>query len=163
MTAMLGKWKLVVYLVGIFAAGAVSGWVVSAKATKEQLKAQMRKPPQWREVYKSLQDLCYARLQLTPQQIEQFDAIIKDHTDLMESMHKNQVRLIREATSNRSARIMGILTPEQQQQFEAIEKERQEWRRGPKGSSSRGKERPPGPSGGDSGKRSCLTKDQRGS
>jgi hypothetical protein len=160
MTPVLGKWKLVVYLVGIFAAGAVSGWVVSAKATKEQ----MRKPPPWRDVYKSLKDLCYARLQLNPMQKEQFDAIIEDHTKLMESMHKNQMRLIREATSNRSARIIAILTPEQQKEFEAIEKERQEWRKGPKGPSQHGKERPPGPPPPESSeKRSCAPKSQRSS
>ena len=160
MTAPLGKWTLSIYLAGIFAAGAVSGWVLSAKTTKQQ----MYTPPKWREVSKPLQETCYARLQLTPEQKQQFDAIIEDHTKVLEATGKDHMRQIRAAVSNRSARIMAILTSEQQKQFEAIERERRESRhkgsgidKGPKSNHSSGVQ----PQG--SGPRSCAQKSQRSS
>jgi Spy/CpxP family protein refolding chaperone len=160
MTTASGKWKLIVYLIGIFAAGAVSGWVVSAKTTKQQ----MFTPPKWREVSKPLQETCYARLQLTPEQKEQFDAIIEDHTKLMESMGKDHMRQIRAAISNRSARVMAILTPEQQRQFEAIERERRESRhKGPGFDKGAKTSRPSGSQPQGSGPRSCVQKSQRSS
>ena len=129
MIATPSKWKLVIYLAGIFAAGAISGWVVAAKATKEK----MYSPPKRQEVYSRLKELCGPRLNMTPEQQREFDAIIKDNWEKMESLRHEHMQQIGELLAKRSARIKAILTPEQQQEFEAIERERREsWgRRGP--------------------------------
>jgi Spy/CpxP family protein refolding chaperone len=134
MIATPSKWKLVIYLLGIFAAGAISGWVVAAKATKER----MYSPPQPQEVKSRLKELCDGRLKLTPEQQKQFDAIIEDNFRKIESLRHENMQQIGELLAKRSERIMKILTPEQQKEFQAIEKERREsfkrWgHRGPKG------------------------------
>ena len=136
MIATPNKWKLVIYLLGIFAAGAISGWVVAAKATKEK----MYTPPQRQEVKSRLKELCTGRLNMTPDQQKQFDAIIEDNFRKIESLQHAHMQQIGELLAKRSERIMKILTPEQQKEFQAIEKERWESfkRRGPRGDHRRG-------------------------
>ena len=120
MIATPSKWKLVIYLLGIFAAGAISGWVVAAKATKEKLYSA----PKPQEVKSRLKELCDGRLQLTPDQQKQFDAIIEDNFRKIESLRHEHMQQVGELLAKRSERIMKMLTPEQQQEFRAIEKER---------------------------------------
>src|SRR5688572_23200663 len=125
MTTNFGKWKLVIYLFGIFATGAVSGWVVAEKATKEKLYSRRKQ----HEIHKSLKDLCTARLKMAPEQQMEVDKIINDNWKVMQGIHEDHMQQIHEALARRSARIMKILTPEQQAEFEAIECERREaWR-----------------------------------
>ncbi len=124
MTTTPGKWKLAIYLAGIFAAGAISGWVVAEKTIKEK----MYSPPKRQEVQKSLKDVCYGRLHLTPEQQKEFDVIVDENWKRIEAIRDDQMQQIRDVVGIRNARIMKILTPEQQTEFEAIEKERRESR-----------------------------------
>src|SRR6266545_1759542 len=121
----LSKWKIVLYLAAIFCAGTVSGWVIAAKTTKEKMFA----PPRPEEIGASLRERLHARLNLTPAQAQQVDAIIARSSAEMKSMHEEHLKRIRQGVSNRNVQITAVLTPGQQKQFEEIERERQEmWR-----------------------------------
>ncbi|HEY2951405.1 MAG TPA: hypothetical protein VGK40_02415 [Verrucomicrobiae bacterium] len=121
----LSKWKLVLYLAAIFAAGSVSGWVVATKSAKKKAFTA----PQPREITKSLRDRLHAKLNLSSEQAKQIDAIIERTSAEMQTIHGDNIKRIWQGINNRNAQIEAVLTPEQQKQFEQIEKERQEpWR-----------------------------------
>ena len=121
----LPKWKVALYLAGIFLAGGVSGWVVAAKTAKENAF----KPPQPREIATSFRDRLNSKLNLTPEQAQQIDVIIQRTTVELQAIHGDNVKRIKQGVSNRHAQISAILTPEQHAQFCKIEKERDDaWR-----------------------------------
>jgi Spy/CpxP family protein refolding chaperone len=121
----LSKWKAGLYLAAIFAAGSVSGWVVATKAAKQKAFSAPRSD----EIAASLRTCMSARLNLTEDQKNKIDSIIERSTKEMQSIHRERTDRIRLSLSNRNSQIMAVLTPEQQTQFESIEKERQEsWR-----------------------------------
>ena len=136
----LSKWKLVLYLAAIFAAGSVSGWVVATKSAKQKAFTA----PQPREITKSLRDRLHAKLNLSPEQAEQIDAIIERTSADLQTIHGENIKRIRQGINNRNTQIAAVLTPEQQKRFEQIEKERQEPSRGWdawRGKAGRGHER----------------------
>lgn len=122
----LSKWKLALYLVALFVAGGVSGWVVAAKMAKERAFA----PPRFEEFATKMRVQLHETLSLTPEQQGKLDAIFEESSKEMNVAHGDLMKRIRLGMSNRTARINAILTPEQQKKFEALEKERMEqWRR----------------------------------
>ena len=125
MTGM-GKWKLALYLAGIFGAGAVSGWFVGVRTAKQT----MFTPPRWDEIVASLRHSLHSRLDLAPEQAKRIDAIVNNSSEQLRLIHEAHMKRIWQAISNRNAQISAVLNPEQQKQFEAFEKERREsWRR----------------------------------
>jgi Spy/CpxP family protein refolding chaperone len=121
----MGKLKLVLYLAAIFIAGSVSGWVTATKMVKQRSFS----PPRSDEIAASLRTCMYDRLALTEAQKEKVNGIIERTSKEMQSIHKERTDRIRLSLSNRTAQLMAVLTPEQQAQFEEIEKDRtQYWR-----------------------------------
>lgn len=117
--------KAAVFLAAIFGAGAVSGWVLASKITRQRLMT----PPRSEEIAASFRESLHSRLHLTPEQARQIDAIIERSTKEMQAIHGEHTRRILQGVSNRNAQISAVLTPEQQPEFERIEKERREaWR-----------------------------------
>ena len=131
------KRKLAVYLAAIFAAGSVSGWVVATRTVKQ--KAFMA--PRSDEIAASLRKCLHSKLTLTDDQKRKTDAIIERSSKEMQSIHKDSIERIRQALSTRNAQLAAVFTPEQQKQFEQLEKERQESWRGTNAWRNRG----PGP------------------
>ncbi len=122
----LSKWKLALYLMALFVAGGVSGWVVAAKMAKERAFA----PPRFEEYATKMRTELHEKLGLAPGQQKELDSIFEQSSKDMNAVHGELMKRIRLGMSNRSARINAILTPAQQQKFEALEKERMEqWRR----------------------------------
>lgn len=113
------KWKIVLYLAAIFAAGGVSGWVVSAKTTKEKLLSA----PQPQEISSRFCEKVFSRLNLSPEQTKKIEEISQRSAKEMSAIHEDRKRRIRQAVGNRNNQIRAILTPEQQVQFEQIERE----------------------------------------
>jgi Spy/CpxP family protein refolding chaperone len=121
----LSKWKAAIYLAAIFAAGTVSGWVVATKAARQKAYSAPRSD----EIAASLRTCMYDRLKLTDGQKQKIDTVIERSAKEMQSIHRERTDRIRLSLSNRNSQIMGILTLEQQAEFELIEKERREsWR-----------------------------------
>jgi len=119
------KRKLAVYLAAIFAAGTVSGWVVATRTVRQ--KAFMA--PRSDEIAASLRKCLHSKLALTDDQKRKVDAVIEHSSKEMQSIHKESIERIRQALGNRNAQLAAVFTPEQQKQFERLEKERQEsWR-----------------------------------
>lgn len=120
----VSKWKIVLYLAAIFAAGGVSGWVVAAKTTKQMLLSS----PQPQEISSRFCEKVFSRLNLSPDQVQKIEEISQRSAKEMSAIHEDRKRRIRQAISNRNAQIHAILNPEQQAQFEQIEREHRESR-----------------------------------
>jgi Spy/CpxP family protein refolding chaperone len=118
----ISKWKIVLYLAAIFAAGGVSGWVVAAKTTKEK----MLSPPAPKEISTHFCDRLASKMSLSPDQSQKIREISERYAKEFDALRHEHGRRIRQAISNRNAEINAILTPEQQAQFEQIERERRE-------------------------------------
>ena len=120
MIAAISKWKVALYLAGIFATGSVSGWVV---ATTTARPAAFQ-PPQQQENAVSWRDKLHSKLNLDPEQKKQVDVILERSSAEVQSLHNDSTKLIRQAMAGRNAQITALLTPEQQRQFEQMEKDR---------------------------------------
>jgi Spy/CpxP family protein refolding chaperone len=125
MMTMLSKWKLVLYLAAIFATGGVSGWVVATKTARDKVFA----PPRKDEVAERLRACLHARLNLADDQKTKVDAIIERSSKEIWSLRGEHMARLRQAVTSRNKELMAVLGTEQRQQFEQIEKERDEaWR-----------------------------------
>src|SRR4051812_20852628 len=122
MMSPLSKWRIGLYLAAIFCAGGISGWALATRTAKEKIFS----PPRQDEISSSLKTRVHARLNLTPVQVTQVDAIIDRSSKEMQSVHGECIKRIKQGLNTRNAQINALLTPDQQKQFEQIEKERQE-------------------------------------
>ena len=122
MTNGINKWKIVLYLAAIFAAGGVSGWVVAAKTTRERILT----PPAPKEISSHFCERLFSRMNLSPEQSQKIKEISDRYAKEVDSLRDEQWRRIRTAANNRNAQINAILNPDQRAQFEEIEKERRE-------------------------------------
>ena len=118
----ISKWKIVLYLAAIFAAGGVSGWVVAAKTTKERILT----PPGPKEISSHFCDRLFSKMDLTAEQSQKIKDISDRYAKEVDAVRDEQWRRIRTAANARNAQINAILTPEQRVQFEEIERERRE-------------------------------------
>jgi Spy/CpxP family protein refolding chaperone len=132
----ISKWKLVLYLAAIFAAGGVSGWVVAAKTTKEKIFS----PPAPKEISSHFCDRLFSKMNLSPEQSQKIKEISDRYAKEVDGVRDEQWRRIRQAANNRNAQINAILTPDQRTQFEQIERERREDRNREREKRSRDKE-----------------------
>jgi Spy/CpxP family protein refolding chaperone len=118
----ISKWKLVLYLAAIFAAGGVSGWVVAAKMTKERIYS----PPAPKEISSHFCERLFSKMNLSPEQSQKIKEISDRYAREVDGVRDEQWRRIRQASTTRNAQINAILTTEQRVQFEQIERERRE-------------------------------------
>lgn len=125
-----GKWKVAGYLVAIFAAGMVSGWVVAGREAKQ--RPHTPRPPgpgpgfRWNPTNSSIYQLA-----LTPEQKSKADEIISRYWKKMEARRADQMNDMRKDSSNRMVELSAVLTPEQRESWEKIRKDRDaSWRSG---------------------------------
>ncbi|HKQ39643.1 MAG TPA: hypothetical protein VJ063_16320 [Verrucomicrobiae bacterium] len=118
----ISKWKIILYLAAIFAAGGVSGWVVAAKTTKERILT----PPGPKEISSHFCDRLSSKMNLTPEQSAKIKDVSDRYAKEVDALRDEQWRRIRTAANNRNAQINAILNPEQREQFEQLERERRE-------------------------------------
>ena len=124
MITALSKWKLALSLAAIFTAGSVTGWMVASKSVRQ---AALKPPPQ-KEIAGSWKDCLQTKLSLSPDQAKQVDAILKRNSGELHALHDDNLRRIRQSLSNRNTQIAALLTPDQQQLFAKIEKDRHDSR-----------------------------------
>jgi Spy/CpxP family protein refolding chaperone len=125
----LSKYLIAVYLSAIFAAGAVSGWVVA----EHKPKVVPVSPPRPDEMSKFYKHRLHERLNLSDEQKKQVDAVIDRSSGDIQGIYGENMKAIRRALNNRSSQIKSLLTPEQQQAFAQLEKEKFEPGHGPPG------------------------------
>lgn len=114
------KSLVVVYLSAIFAAGAVSGWVVAERRAKTRVVT----PPRPDEISKSFKERVHSRISLSEDQRKKVDRIIERSSAEIQAVHSDHIKSLRVALDNRNAQIKGLLNPEQQQLFAQLLSER---------------------------------------
>lgn len=124
MMTALSKWKLALSLAAIFTAGSVTGWMVASKNVRQ---AALKPPPQ-KEIAGSWKDCLQSKLSLAPEQSKQVDAILERSSGELHTLHDENLKRIRQSLSNRNTQIAAVLTPDQQQAFAKIEKDRHDSR-----------------------------------
>src|SRR5260221_11012 len=147
MTSALTRWKIGLYLLAIFAAGGISGWMIESRTAKQKILSARPPEEAGREMSKqiasSFRRRLHSKLNLSPDQARQIDAVIDRSSCEIQGVHGECIKKIRQGLSNRNAQIAAILTPKQRQQFEKIKKEPQDgwptkgtggpnWRPGPR-------------------------------
>ena len=140
----LNRWMLAAYLLAIFSAGAVSGWVVGSRTAR----TAARTPPRMDEFSRHYREKLISKLTLTEDQKREIDAILKRTSADLEAGHKQNLARINLIRSNRTALVSAILTAEQQAQYEELEKAYEKERRD-RGTNSSWRNRPSGPDRGD--------------
>jgi len=112
-------WKIILVLVGIFAAGGVTGGFVTLKACKEKM-VNRPVPEEWEPKHlKKLSD----RLDLTPEQKEQVRPIIRSKIEQLHRLRNQSLEETRVVIEAMQREISEKLTPEQRVKFEQMNRE----------------------------------------
>ncbi len=146
-------WKLVLLLVGIFAAGCVAGGFVTMRYVHSKIR-ERGAPEQWGPArLKMLAD----RLALTPEQIDRLKPIVRRDVEDLNRLRQQSFQETRRILERMERDIAAVLTPEQKRKFEDLNKEMRdrarrmfEMRRGERREGGRDG-RPPGGPGGEDG------------
>src|SRR5467141_1680072 len=104
MMTALTKWKVALYLLAIFCAGAISGWVVAAKTTKERMFASPRPD----EIANSFRQRVHSKIDLTPDQTKRVDTVIDRSSKEIQSIHGECIKRIRQGLNDRNAQITAL-------------------------------------------------------
>jgi hypothetical protein len=111
-----GKLKIGFYLAAIFAAGFVTGVIVTIQVGRHMMPGQADMAARWCRELQS-------RMNLTPGQVEKIRPILNDAIGELKSQLSADMLL---NLSNHDALIAAELTPEQKPKFDQIQKEEQD-------------------------------------
>ena len=120
-----GKLKLSLYVLAIFLAGAGSGALVTWNLCRSTPAAPL--PPA--EIGARLRTRFQSRLALTPEQSQQIDPMIDQAMRRVEEIRRETASHVFANVSNLHAQVLTVLTPEQKEPFEALERERRAYLR----------------------------------
>jgi Spy/CpxP family protein refolding chaperone len=124
-----GKWKVAAYLTAIFAAGMVSGWVVAGREAKSN-PHPAHPPGPGSGLGRNTTNSIYP-VGLSSEQKVKVDEIILRYSKMWDARRSEQMNDMRRDSSNRTAELSAVLTPDQREQWEKLRKERdQAWRSG---------------------------------
>jgi Spy/CpxP family protein refolding chaperone len=121
----LGKWKLGVYVLVIFLAGAGSGALIAWQVCRRMPVASV--PPA--EIGARLCARFQSRLDLTPDQVQKIDPMIDQAMRRVEAIRKETASHVFANVANLHEQVLVVLTPEQKMKFEELERERREYLR----------------------------------
>jgi uncharacterized membrane protein len=117
-------WIVILVLIGIFAAGGVTGGFVTLKVCREKI-LNRPVPEEW--AHKHLKKLG-ERLNLTPEQTEQVGPIIKRNMEQLGRLRNQSMAETRVIVEAMQREISQQLTPEQRVKFEQMNRELREMR-----------------------------------
>lgn len=133
----MNVWKVILVTLVIFSSGVITGSLVTRRAAPSPAEATRQwptNPPSMSRPERLLRSefLTKAReeLALAPEQIEEVEQIVRDSQGRMRALWDEVSPRMRAEFNDTLARIRGVLTPEQQAQFEALMKKHQRSRRG---------------------------------
>lgn len=118
---MLTKPRTILFLAGIFLAGAVSGVFV---APLVHGRDRGRLPP--RAFHERNMERLERTLELTPEQRTQVDLLLRETGDRLAKMRRESLREGFEQIRAMNVKIAALLTPEQRTKFEAFQREQLE-------------------------------------
>lgn len=120
-----GKWKLGVYVLAIFLAGAGSGALIGWQVCRRTPVAPV--PPA--EIGARLRARFQSQLALTPDQAQQIDPMIDQAMRRVEAIRKETASQVFANVSDLHKQMLTVLTPEQKVKFEELERERRDYLR----------------------------------
>ena len=120
-----GKWKLGVYVLAIFLAGAGSGTLVGWQVCRRTPVAPV--PPA--EIGARLRARFQSQLALTPDQVRKIEPMIDQAMRRVEAIRKDTASQVFANVSNLHEQMLTVLTPEQKVKFEELERERRNYLR----------------------------------
>lgn len=116
-------WKIILVLVGIFAAGSVTGGFLTLRFCREKMPANRPVPDQWAPKHlKRLTD----RLALTAEQEEQIRPIVRRNMEQLNRLRNYSMAETKSVFESMEREITEKLTPEQRIKFEQMNREWQE-------------------------------------
>lgn len=144
-------WIVILVLIGIFAAGGVTGGFVTLKVCRDKI-ANRPVPEEW--AHKTMKRLA-ERLSLTPEQAEQLGPIIRRNMEQLGRLRNQSMAETRVVVEAMQREISAKLTPEQRIEYEQMNRELREMREKRERHEREKKERmkaehakpPPGPDG----------------
>jgi hypothetical protein len=113
----LSKPKIILYLAGIFLAGAVTGAVLMVAIGRHLMPSQAKMARHWTQELQS-------KLSLAPEQVRKIEPIINETLAGFKTIMADDALA---SLSNCNARIAVELKPEQMDRFRQLEKEQQEF------------------------------------
>jgi Spy/CpxP family protein refolding chaperone len=116
-------WQVCLVLVGIFAAGGISGGLVAY-----QMARRHAPPPPGVWVARRIENVA-RELELTPAQMERVRPIVKRNVEELTKLTRQSMQPVHEILGRMETEISALLTPEQRTKYEQIMKERREVRR----------------------------------
>jgi Spy/CpxP family protein refolding chaperone len=120
-----GKWKLGLYVLVIFLAGAGTGGFITWRICLGRA-ATLLTPAQ---IGARLRARFQSRLDLTPEQMNKINPLIDQAMRQVEVIREETAGLVSANVSNLDAQVLLVLTPEQKAKFEQLERERREYLR----------------------------------
>jgi hypothetical protein len=115
-------WKVVLYVLALFAAGAVTGaMVMHPKAEPQQLKLNRSA-----EIATNIRERLTTRLHLTPEQAAKFAPLVMKTSEELESSHRDCLKRIVAALDALHAQLAPDLTPDQLEALKQLESERRD-------------------------------------
>jgi Spy/CpxP family protein refolding chaperone len=117
-----GKWKLGVYVLAIFLAGAGSGALIGWQVCRRTPVAPV--PPA--EIGARLRARFQSQLALTTDQAQKIEPMIDQAMRRVEAIRKDTASQIFANVSDLHGQMLTVLTPEQKVQFEVLDRERRE-------------------------------------
>ena len=120
-----GKWKLGVYVLAIFLAGAGSGALIGWQVCRRTPVAPV--PPA--EIGARLRARFQSQLALMPDQVQKTDPMIDQAMRRVEAIRKETASQVFANVSDLHKQMLTVLTPEQEVKFEELERERRDYLR----------------------------------
>ena len=121
----VSKWKLGVYVLAIFLAGAGSGAFVGWEVSRRVPVAP--RPPA--EIGARLRARFQSQLALTPDQAQKINPMIDEAMRRVEAIRQETAGHVFANVSNLHEQVLAVLTPEQKLKFEVLERERRDYLR----------------------------------
>lgn len=118
----LMRWRMFGYMVALFIAGAITG----AAVMSHMRSAQSLKVGRSAEIAGIIRQKLVTSLELTPEQRQKFDPIIKQASEEMETSHLECLKQVTAASAKMHAQMLPDLTPEQREKLKKLEEERRE-------------------------------------
>lgn len=123
----LTKGKVILYLAAIFVVGAAAGSVAGFGAGKEKVEKKVfGPPPSAEDMSRRHREKLQSRLGLTPDQMEKLMPLSEQLSAEMDTLHRRHGEAVKQAFVRFNEQLVELLTPEQKEKFEAMERDRRE-------------------------------------
>jgi Spy/CpxP family protein refolding chaperone len=123
----LTKGKVILYLAAIFVVGAAAGTVAGFGAGKEKVEKKVfGPPPSAEDMSRRHREKLQSRLGLTPDQMEKLMPLSEQLSAEMDTLNRRHGEAIKQAFVRFNEQLVELLTPEQKEKFETMERDRRE-------------------------------------